>query len=187
MPRAVALGTLRAGVRVLVVAAAALILASPVAASEVIAVDATAVTLQVDGGGFFFGPTLLDHVTPEMRAYRDEIFGPVVSVVRVPTFDDALALVNDNPYGSGTAIFTRDGGAARRFQTDVNCGMVGVNVPIPVPVGYHSFGGWKDSLFGDLHIYGNDGIAFYTQGKVITTRWPDPSDGGINLGFPSNS
>ncbi|WP_435216127.1 CoA-acylating methylmalonate-semialdehyde dehydrogenase [Streptomyces sp. bgisy034] len=137
--------------------------------------------------GFFLGVSLLDRVPLTADAYRDEIFGPVLAVVRAQTYEEAIKLINDSRWGNGTAIFTRDGGAARRFQLEVKAGMVGVNVPIPVPVGYHSFGGWKDSLFGDLHIYGNDGIAFYTQGKVITTRWPDPSDGGINLGFPSNS
>ncbi|MFF0109377.1 CoA-acylating methylmalonate-semialdehyde dehydrogenase [Streptomyces hirsutus] len=145
--------------------------------------------LAVDGheDGFFVGVSLLDRVPVTADAYRDEIFGPVLCVVRAETYDEAIALINDSRWGNGTAIFTRDGGAARRFQLEVKAGMVGVNVPIPVPVGYHSFGGWKDSLFGGHHIYGNDGVAFYTQGKVITTRWPDPSDGGINLGFPSNS
>jgi malonate-semialdehyde dehydrogenase (acetylating) / methylmalonate-semialdehyde dehydrogenase len=142
-------------------------------------------TLEVDGDGFFLGPTLLDRVTPDMRAYRDEIFGPVLSVVRVPTFDDALALVNDNPYGNGTAVFTRDGGAARRFQTEVECGMVGVNVPIPVPVAYYSFGGWKQSLFGDTHMYGPEGVDFYTRTKVVTQRWPAPETATqVDLGFP---
>jgi malonate-semialdehyde dehydrogenase (acetylating)/methylmalonate-semialdehyde dehydrogenase len=152
-------------------------------------------TLEVDGDGFFIGVSLLDHVTPEMKVYRDEIFGPVLSVVRVPTYDDALRLVNDNPYGNGTAIFTRDGSAARRFQTEVNCGMVGVNVPIPVPVAYYSFGGWKSSLFGDHHMYGSDGIRFYTRAKVVTQRWPSPSGSilsgklspetsTVDLGFP---
>ncbi|MEU5835257.1 CoA-acylating methylmalonate-semialdehyde dehydrogenase [Streptomyces diacarni] len=137
--------------------------------------------------GFFLGVSLLDKVTPGMAAYDDEIFGPVLSVVRAETYDEALALINSSKWGNGTAIFTRDGGAARRFQLEVEAGMVGVNVPIPVPVGYHSFGGWKQSLFGDLHIYGNDGVQFYTRGKVITTRWPAPEDsGGVNLGFPSN-
>jgi malonate-semialdehyde dehydrogenase (acetylating)/methylmalonate-semialdehyde dehydrogenase len=111
----------------------------------------------------------------------------VLCVVRAETYDEAIKLINSSRWGNGTAIFTRDGGAARRFQLEVQAGMVGVNVPIPVPVGYHSFGGWKESLFGDHHIYGNDGIHFYTRGKVVTTRWPDPSDGGINLGFPSHS
>jgi malonate-semialdehyde dehydrogenase (acetylating)/methylmalonate-semialdehyde dehydrogenase len=134
--------------------------------------------------GFFLGASLLDDVTPEMDAYRDEIFGPVLSVVRVPSYDDALQLVNGNPYGNGVAIFTRDGGAARRFQFDVICGMVGINVPIPVPVAYYSFGGWKNSLFGDQNMYGPDGIAFYTRQKVVTSRWPDPSTSEVDLGFP---
>ncbi|MFB7437093.1 CoA-acylating methylmalonate-semialdehyde dehydrogenase [Streptomyces mirabilis] len=137
--------------------------------------------------GFFLGVSLFDKVPVTADAYKDEIFGPVLCVVRADTYDDAIKLINASRWGNGTAIFTRDGGAARRFQLEVQAGMVGINVPIPVPVGYHSFGGWKDSLFGDLHIYGNDGIAFYTQGKVITTRWPDPADAGINLGFPSHS
>jgi malonate-semialdehyde dehydrogenase (acetylating)/methylmalonate-semialdehyde dehydrogenase len=139
-----------------------------------------------DGDGFFLGLSLLDDVKPEMSVYRDEIFGPVLSVVRVPSFDQAVELVNDNPYGNGVAIFTRDGGAARRFQFEVNIGMVGVNVPIPVPVGQFSFGGWKSSLFGDTHMYGPDGIHFYTRAKVITSRWPDPATSRINLGFPQN-
>jgi malonate-semialdehyde dehydrogenase (acetylating)/methylmalonate-semialdehyde dehydrogenase len=137
-----------------------------------------------DGEGFFLGVSLLDDVTPEMDAYKDEIFGPVLSVVRVDTYDEALALVNDNQYGNGTAIFTRDGGVARQFQFDVNVGMVGINVPIPVPVAFYSFGGWKDSLFGDRHIYGPEGIEFYTRGKVVTSRWPDPATSRVNLGFP---
>ena len=143
-------------------------------------------SLEFDGDGFFLGVSLVDHVTPEMQVYRDEIFGPVLSVVRVDTYDDALALVNTNQYGNGTAIFTRDGGAARRFQYEVQVGMVGVNVPIPVPVAYYSFGGWRASLFGDLHMYGPDGINFYTRGKVVTSRWPDPSTSTIDLGFPQN-
>ncbi|GAA3176088.1 MULTISPECIES: CoA-acylating methylmalonate-semialdehyde dehydrogenase [Streptomyces] len=151
-----------------------------------VVVDGTGFTVEGFEDGHWIGVSLLDNVTPEMDAYRDEIFGPVLSVVRVATYDEAIALMNASPWGNGTAIFTRDGGAARRFQLEVEAGMVGVNVPIPVPVGYHSFGGWKDSLFGDHHIYGNDGVHFYTRGKVVTTRWPDPSDGGINLGFPSN-
>ncbi len=138
----------------------------------------------IDGDGFFLGVSLLDNVTPEMDAYRDEIFGPVLSVVRVPTYDDALRLVNDNPYGNGVAIFTRDGGVARQFQFDVNVGMVGVNVPIPVPVAYYSFGGWKSSLFGDRHIYGPEGIDFYTRTKAVTSRWPDPKTSKVDLGFP---
>ena len=134
--------------------------------------------------GFFLGVSLIDEVTPEMDCYRDEIFGPVLTVVRVDTYDEALKLINDNPYGNGTAIFTRDGGAARQFQFDVNAGMVGVNVPIPVPVAYYSFGGWKASLFGDLHMYGPDGIQFYTRTKVVTERWPDPGTSKVDLGFP---
>jgi malonate-semialdehyde dehydrogenase (acetylating)/methylmalonate-semialdehyde dehydrogenase len=147
-------------------------------------------TLLADGretapaDGFFLGVSLLDHVTTEMDAYKDEIFGPVLAVVRVATYDEALELVNENQYGNGTAIFTRDGGVARQFQFDVNVGMVGINVPIPVPVAFYSFGGWKDSLFGDRHIYGPEGIEFYTRGKVVTSRWPDPATSRVNLGFP---
>ncbi|SDE16955.1 CoA-acylating methylmalonate-semialdehyde dehydrogenase [Streptomyces prasinopilosus] len=152
-----------------------------------VVLDGTGLTVDGHEDGFFLGVSLLDRVPVTADAYREEIFGPVLCVVRAETYDEAIALINDSRWGNGTAIFTRDGGAARRFQLEVKAGMVGVNVPIPVPVGYHSFGGWKDSLFGGHHIYGNDGVAFYTQGKVITTRWPDPSDGGINLGFPSNS
>ena len=137
-----------------------------------------------EGDGFFLGVSLLDNVTPQMDAYKDEIFGPVLAVVRVDTYDEALELVNDNPYGNGTAIFTRDGGVARQFQFDVNVGMVGINVPIPVPVAFYSFGGWKASLFGDSHIYGPEGINFYTRGKVVTSRWPDPATSRVNLGFP---
>jgi malonate-semialdehyde dehydrogenase (acetylating)/methylmalonate-semialdehyde dehydrogenase len=140
--------------------------------------------LEVDGDGFFLGVSLIDEVTPEMDAYRDEIFGPVLSVVRADTYDDAVALVNENSYGNGTAIFTRDGGVARQFQFDAQAGMVGVNVPIPVPVAYYSFGGWKASLFGDRHIYGPEGIDFYTRGKVVTSRWPDPATSKVDLGFP---
>ncbi|BCJ46390.1 methylmalonate-semialdehyde dehydrogenase (acylating) [Actinoplanes ianthinogenes] len=134
--------------------------------------------------GFFLGATLLDNVTPEMTVYTDEIFGPVLSVVRVGTYAEAVTLVNENEYGNGVAIFTRDGGAARQFQFDVEAGMVGVNVPIPVPVAYYSFGGWKASLFGDSHMYGPDGIHFFTRGKVVTSRWPDPGTSAIDLGFP---
>ncbi|PNG20357.1 CoA-acylating methylmalonate-semialdehyde dehydrogenase [Streptomyces cahuitamycinicus] len=152
-----------------------------------VVVDGTGFSVDGHENGFFLGVSLLDRVPLTADAYQDEIFGPVLAVVRTETYEEAIRLINSSRWGNGTAIFTRDGGAARRFQLEVKAGMVGVNVPIPVPVGYHSFGGWKDSLFGDLHIYGNDGIAFYTQGKVITTRWPDPADGGINLGFPSNS
>jgi malonate-semialdehyde dehydrogenase (acetylating)/methylmalonate-semialdehyde dehydrogenase len=134
--------------------------------------------------GFFLGVSLIDNVTPAMDAYRDEIFGPVLTVVRVKTYDEAVKLINENPYGNGTAIFTRDGGAARQFQFEVNAGMVGINVPIPVPVAYYSFGGWKSSLFGDLHMYGPEGIQFYTRAKIVTSRWPDPGTSKIDLGFP---
>jgi malonate-semialdehyde dehydrogenase (acetylating)/methylmalonate-semialdehyde dehydrogenase len=160
-------------------------------ASYVDAGEASGATVVVDGrtsdvpeDGFFLGATLLDHVTPEMTVYRDEIFGPVLGVVRVETYDEGLALINSNQYANGTAIFTRDGGAARRFQYDVEVGMVGINVPIPVPVAYYSFGGWKDSLFGDTHMYGPEGISFYTRGKVVTSRWPDPASSSVDLGFP---
>ena len=139
-----------------------------------------------EGAGFFLAPSLVDRVQPGTMVYDDEIFGPVLSVVRVDTYDDAVRLVNDNPYGNGVAIFTRDGGAARQFQFDVQVGMVGVNVPIPVPVAYYSFGGWKASLFGDTHMYGPDGIHFYTRTKVVTARWPDPSTSTVDLGFPRN-
>jgi malonate-semialdehyde dehydrogenase (acetylating)/methylmalonate-semialdehyde dehydrogenase len=137
-----------------------------------------------EGDGFFLGVSLLDNVTPEMDAYKDEIFGPVLGVTRVGTYNEAVRLVNENPYGNGTAIFTRDGGVARQFQFDVQVGMVGINVPIPVPVAYYSFGGWKSSLFGDTHIYGPEGINFYTRGKVVTSRWPDPATSKVDLGFP---
>jgi malonate-semialdehyde dehydrogenase (acetylating)/methylmalonate-semialdehyde dehydrogenase len=140
--------------------------------------------LSVEGDGYFLGVSLLDNVTPEMDCYRDEIFGPVLSVVRVPTYSEAVRLVNENPYGNGTAIFTRDGGAARQFQFEAEAGMVGVNVPIPVPVAYYSFGGWKASLFGDSHAYGPESIHFYTRGKVVTSRWPDPAKSRVDLGFP---
>ncbi len=134
--------------------------------------------------GFFLKPSLIDDVKPGMKAYDDEIFGPVLGVTRVGTYDEAVQLVNDNPYGNGTAIFTRDGGVARQFQFEVQAGMVGINVPIPVPVAYYSFGGWKASLFGDTHIYGPEGIQFYTRGKVVTSRWPDPATSKVDLGFP---
>jgi len=136
------------------------------------------------GEGFFLAPSLVDHVKPGMACYDHEIFGPVLSVVRVNTYAEALKLVNENPYGNGTAIFTQNGGAARQFQFDAEVGMVGVNVPIPVPVAYYSFGGWKSSLFGDLHMYGPEGVQFYTRGKVVTSRWPDPGVSKVDLGFP---
>jgi malonate-semialdehyde dehydrogenase (acetylating)/methylmalonate-semialdehyde dehydrogenase len=147
-------------------------------------------TVVVDGRtgapdeGFFLAPSLLDDIKPGMKAYDDEIFGPVLGVTRVDTYEEAVRLVNDNPYGNGTAIFTRDGGVARRFQFEVQAGMVGINVPIPVPVAYYSFGGWKNSLFGDRHIYGPEGIDFYTRSKVVTSRWPDPATSKVDLGFP---
>jgi malonate-semialdehyde dehydrogenase (acetylating)/methylmalonate-semialdehyde dehydrogenase len=159
-------------------------------ASYVEGAPAEGATVVVDGregvpeAGFFLNPTLLDDVTPEMRAYADEIFGPVLGITRVATYEEAVGLVNESPYGNGTAIFTRDGGVARQFQFDVQAGMVGINVPIPVPVAYYSFGGWKASLFGDRHIYGPEGIDFYTRGKVVTSRWPDPATSQVDLGFP---
>jgi len=154
-------------------------------------------TLVVDGrkpeisdealsAGYFLGATLFDNVTAEMSIYQEEIFGPVLCVIRVETYEEALKLVNEHPYGNGTAIFTNDGGAARRFQHEVQVGMVGINVPIPVPMAYYSFGGWKASLFGDTHAHGAEGVHFFTRGKVVTSRWLDPSHGGLNLGFPTN-
>jgi malonate-semialdehyde dehydrogenase (acetylating)/methylmalonate-semialdehyde dehydrogenase len=143
---------------------------------------------QVDGaaGGFWLGPTMFDHVRPTMSIYKDEIFGPVLSVLRVKTYNEAVELVNNHPYGNGTAIFTNDGGAARRYQNEIQVGMIGINVPIPVPMAYYSFGGWKASLFGDTHAHGMEGVHFFTRGKVVTSRWLDPSHGGLNLGFPQN-
>jgi malonate-semialdehyde dehydrogenase (acetylating)/methylmalonate-semialdehyde dehydrogenase len=141
---------------------------------------------QFDSDGFFIGLTLLDDVTTDMAVYRDEIFGPVLAVMHVDTFDEAVELINNNPYGNGVALFTRDGGAARQFEFNVQVGMVGINVPIPTPIGAYSFGGWKNSLFGDAHIYGPESINFYTRTKVITSRWPDPSESQIDLGFPRN-
>ena len=155
----------------------------PAQGADVVA-DGREHVLYQEGKGFFLGVSLLDHVSPEMECYRDEIFGPVLEVVRVRPTTEAVGLVNDNPYGNGTAIFTRDGGAARQFQFEVNAGMVGINVPIPVPVAYYSFGGWKASLFGDLHMYGPEGIQFYTRAKVVTSRWPDPGTSKVDLGFP---
>jgi malonate-semialdehyde dehydrogenase (acetylating)/methylmalonate-semialdehyde dehydrogenase len=151
-------------------------------------VDGRQVDADGEGDGFWLGPTLLDHVRPDMSVYTDEIFGPVLSVVRADTYQEALDLVNANRYGNGTAIFTSNGGAARAFETDVQVGMVGVNVPIPVPMAYYSFGGWKASLFGDTHAHGTEGVHFFTRGKVVTTRWPDPATaGGLELAFPKNS
>jgi malonate-semialdehyde dehydrogenase (acetylating)/methylmalonate-semialdehyde dehydrogenase len=157
-------------------------IAAGAAAGATVVMDGRAADLPAQG--FFLGTTLLDRVTPGMSVYTDEIFGPVLSVVRVQTYDEAVALINANPYANGTAIFTRDGGAARRFQFEVEVGMVGINVPIPVPVAYYSFGGWRSSLFGDTHMYGPEGVNFYTRGKVVTSRWPDPATSSVDLGFP---
>jgi malonate-semialdehyde dehydrogenase (acetylating)/methylmalonate-semialdehyde dehydrogenase len=148
--------------------------------------DGRGITIPDHESGYFVGPTLFDRVTPDMKIYRDEIFGPVLSVVRAEHFADAVSLVNANPFANGTAIFTNDGGAARQFQREIEVGMVGINVPIPVPLGFYSFGGWKNSLFGAHSIYGPDGVHFYTRPKVVTTRWPDPEDRGVDLGFPRN-
>ena len=150
----------------------------------VVVVDGRQGEFDADGSGFFVGPTLLDHVGTDMSVYTDEIFGPVLSVVRVGTYAEAVELINANPYGNGTAIFTNDGGAARRFQNEVEVGMIGVNVPVPVPMAYYSFGGWKNSLFGDTHAHGTEGVHFFTRGKVVTTRWPDAGHAGVDLGFP---
>lgn len=157
------------------------------AAGATVVVDGRNIAADAEGDGFFVGPTLFDNVTPDMSIYQDEIFGPVLSVVRVDTYDQALNLINNNPYGNGTAIFTNDGGAARRFENEVEVGMVGINVPVPVPMAYYSFGGWKNSLFGDTHAHGTEGVGFFTRGKAVTSRWLDPSHGGINLGFPQNA
>jgi malonate-semialdehyde dehydrogenase (acetylating)/methylmalonate-semialdehyde dehydrogenase len=157
-----------------------------VQAGAELVVDGRDAEYDADGEGFFLAPTLFDRVEPGMSVYDEEIFGPVLSVVRVASYDAGLELINANQYGNGTAIFTNDGGAARRFQHEVEVGMVGVNVPIPVPVSYYSFGGWKNSLFGDSHAHGEEGVHFFTRGKVVTSRWLDPSHGGVNLGFPQN-
>jgi malonate-semialdehyde dehydrogenase (acetylating)/methylmalonate-semialdehyde dehydrogenase len=163
--------------------------AAGVAAGASLVVDGRAVVPSGESGGFWLGPTLFDRVEPGMSIYDEEIFGPVLSVVRVPSYDAALALVNANPYGNGTAIFTHDGGAARRFQREVEVGMVGINVPIPVPMAYYSFGGWKSSLFGDTHAHGTEGVHFFTRGKVVTSRWPSPDAPrpGVDLGFPQHT
>jgi malonate-semialdehyde dehydrogenase (acetylating)/methylmalonate-semialdehyde dehydrogenase len=151
-----------------------------------VVVDGRGIEVDGDAGGFWLGPTLIDRVPTSSAVYRDEIFGPVLSVVRVEGYADGLGIINGSPYGNGTAIFTNDGGAARRFQREVQVGMIGINVPIPVPVAYHSFGGWKDSLFGDAKAYGPHGFEFFTQEKAVTSRWLDPSHGGLNLGFPQH-
>jgi malonate-semialdehyde dehydrogenase (acetylating)/methylmalonate-semialdehyde dehydrogenase len=164
-------------------------------ASYIDAGESAGAKLVVDGrnpkvegaaSGFWLGPTLFDYVTADMSIYKEEIFGPVLSVLRVKSYDEGLQLINSHQYGNGTAIFTNDGGAARRFQNEVSVGMIGINVPIPVPTAYYSFGGWKSSLFGDTHAHGTEGVHFFTRGKVVTSRWLDPSHGGINLGFPQN-
>lgn len=157
------------------------------AAGATMVLDGRRSTPDAEGDGFFLNPTLFDHVDTDMSIYTDEIFGPVLSVLRVPGYDEGLELINNSPFGNGTAIFTNDGGAARRFENEVQVGMIGINVPIPAPMAYYSFGGWKNSLFGDTHAHGTEGVHFFTRGKVVTTRWLDPSHGGINLGFPQNS
>jgi malonate-semialdehyde dehydrogenase (acetylating)/methylmalonate-semialdehyde dehydrogenase len=164
-------------------------IASGEEAGAKLVIDGRDVVARGLGDGFWLGPTLFDNVTPDMDIYREEIFGPVLSVVRAASYDDAVQLINANEYGNGTAIFTNDGGAARRFENDVEVGMIGVNVPVPVPVAYYSFGGWKRSLFGDTHAHGTEGVHFFTRGKVVTTRWIDPANrptGGLELGFPQN-
>jgi malonate-semialdehyde dehydrogenase (acetylating) / methylmalonate-semialdehyde dehydrogenase len=162
-------------------------LTAGVSAGATLVVDGRTVDPDGAAEGFWLGPSLFDHVDPSMSVYTDEIFGPVLSVVRAPSYDAALDLVNANPYGNGTAIFTNDGGAARRFQNEAQIGMIGINVPIPVPMAYYSFGGWKSSLFGDSHAHGTEGVHFYTRGKVVTARWLDPSHGGVDLGFPTQT
>jgi len=152
-----------------------------------VVVDGRTITPDADGSGFFLGPTLLDRVPTTSKAYTEEIFGPVLSVLRVDSYTEAVDLINANPYGNGVAIFTNDGGAARRFANEIQVGMIGVNVPVPVPMSYYSFGGWKNSLFGDTHAHGTEGVHFFTRGKVVTTRWLDPSHAGLNLGFPTNA
>jgi malonate-semialdehyde dehydrogenase (acetylating)/methylmalonate-semialdehyde dehydrogenase len=157
------------------------------AAGATLVVDGRDIDVDGEADGFWLGPTLFDNVTTDMTIYSDEIFGPVLSVVRIPSYEAGVQLINDHPYGNGTAIFTNDGGAARRFQNEIEVGMIGINVPIPVPMAYYSFGGWKASLFGDTHAHGAEGVHFFTRGKVVTSRWLDPSHGGINLGFPTQS
>ena len=157
------------------------------AAGATMVLDGRHVDPDAEGEGFFLNPTLFDNVSTDMSIYTDEIFGPVLSVLRVGSFDEGIETINANPFGNGTAIFTNDGGAARRFENEIQVGMVGINVPIPVPMAYYSFGGWKNSLFGDTHAYGAEGVQFFTRGKVVTSRWLDPSHGGLNLGFPQNA
>jgi malonate-semialdehyde dehydrogenase (acetylating)/methylmalonate-semialdehyde dehydrogenase len=155
-------------------------------AGAALEVDGRGFTVEGFEEGFFLGPTLFDQVTPDMSIYQDEIFGPVLSMVRTEHYEEAIGLINDNPYGNGTAVFTNDGGAARKFQNEIQVGMVGINVPIPVPLSFYSFGGWKQSIFGDHAIYGPDGIHFYTRQKVVIGRWPDPIHRGVDLGFPQH-
>jgi malonate-semialdehyde dehydrogenase (acetylating)/methylmalonate-semialdehyde dehydrogenase len=157
-----------------------------IADKATVVVDGRGIEVDGDANGFWLGPTLIDRVPTSSRVYKDEIFGPVLSVVRVASYEEGLKLINDGAYGNGTAIFTNDGGAARRFQNEVEVGMIGINVPIPVPVAYYSFGGFKSSLFGDTKAHGMQGVHFYTREKTVTSRWLDPSHGGINLGFPQN-
>ncbi len=157
------------------------------AAGATLVVDGREISVDGAAEGFWLLPTLFDNVTTDMTIYTDEIFGPVLSVVRVKSYEEGVRLINEHRYGNGTAIFTNDGGAARRFQNEIEVGMVGINVPIPVPMAYYSFGGWKASLFGDTHAHGTEGVHFFTRGKVVTSRWLDPSHGGINLGFPTQS
>jgi malonate-semialdehyde dehydrogenase (acetylating)/methylmalonate-semialdehyde dehydrogenase len=157
------------------------------AAGAAMVVDGRELVVPGHEDGFWVGPTVIDHVKAEMSAYTEEIFGPVLVVVRVEDLDAGIALINANPYGNGTAIFTSSGAHARKFQRSVTVGMIGINVPLPVPVAYHSFGGWKASMFGDKHIYGPEGVSFYTRGKVVTSRWPEPTHAsGASYNFPSN-
>jgi malonate-semialdehyde dehydrogenase (acetylating)/methylmalonate-semialdehyde dehydrogenase len=148
--------------------------------------DGRGVRVEGHQDGFYVGPTLFDEVRPHMEIYQQEIFGPVLIVLRVADIDEAIQMITENPYGNGTAIFTANGAAARKFQNEIQVGMIGVNIPIPVPMAFYSFGGWKDSLFGDLHVHGPEGVAFYTRGKVVTTRWPVPRDSAVELGFPTS-
>jgi malonate-semialdehyde dehydrogenase (acetylating)/methylmalonate-semialdehyde dehydrogenase len=157
------------------------------AAGAELVVDGRSLRVEGHDDGFWVGPTLFDRVTPDMSIYRDEIFGPVLDIVRVDSWDDAMELVNGSEFANGVALFTNDGGAARRFQFEVEVGMVGINVPIPVPMAYYSFGGWKASLFGDTHMHGMEGVRFFTRMKAVTGRWPDPSHRGVNLGFPTQN
>jgi malonate-semialdehyde dehydrogenase (acetylating)/methylmalonate-semialdehyde dehydrogenase len=146
--------------------------------------DGRGVRVEGHEGGYFLGPSVFDEVSTEMRIYTEEIFGPVLIVLRVDDIDQAIQMISDNPYGNGTAIFTQNGAAARKFHNEVQAGMIGINIPIPVPMAFYSFGGWKDSLFGDLHVHGPEGVAFYTRGKAVTSRWPIPRDSAVELGFP---